>query len=215
MDSIVLMGPPGAGKGTQAKFLTDTYGFCHLSTGDLVRKEMAQGTELGLKIKSIVTSGRLPSDEDIYSLLEKEIKKVPLSQGIIFDGFPRRVAQAHYLEGILKSLGRELKYVIFIEVDRDVLIKRITGRLSCKNCKASYNLYYKKPRVEGTCDSCHSTNLEKRSDDNTDSLINRLSEYEGQTLSIADYYKNKGILHHLNGESTEEEVSLSLKKLFD
>lgn len=213
MDSLILIGPPGAGKGTQAKFLVSNYALVHISTGDLVRKEIASNSEMGQRIKTTVSQGFLPEDDIIYSLLIKEIRGVSLQKGIIFDGFPRRIAQAQYLDEIFSSLNRSLGYVISLHLCREVLIKRITGRLSCQECGASYNIYYKKPVHEGACDICGSSKMYKRSDDTLESLDNRLSEYESQISPLFDYYKEKGIFYSIDADKKEEEVSSELKKI--
>ncbi|MEI2666297.1 adenylate kinase [Rossellomorea sp. LJF3] len=197
--NIVLMGLPGAGKGTQAEKIVDKYGIPHISTGDMFRAAIKEGTELGLKAKSFMDNGDLVPDEVTIGIVRERLSKEDCEKGFLLDGFPRTVAQAEALENILADLGKKMNYVININVDKDILMERLTGRRICKECGATYHLVFNPPTEEGVCDRCCGE-LYQRADDNEETVQNRLDVNIKQTQPLLAYYEDKGYLKNIDGQ---------------
>jgi adenylate kinase len=197
---IVLLGAPGSGKGTQAKLLVDKYKIPQVSTGDLLRAEVAGGTDLGKKAKAAMDAGQLVSDDIVLGMIQNRLSKPDAKAGFILDGFPRNIPQAQSLDAMLARLGQPLQLALLVDVDKEVLMKRLTGRRSCSNsaCGAIYNIYFSAPKVQGKCDKCGSS-LTHRSDDNEQTVGKRLQVYEGQTAPLVSYYKAQGKLRTARG----------------
>ncbi len=195
MKNIIFIAPPAAGKGTQAKLLSEKYNIPHISTGDLLRQEAEKETELGLKIKEMMNNGLLVSDEIITKLLETRITKDDALNGYILDGYPRNLEQAKEYEKMLEKINKPLGKVIFLDIEKELAMKRTLSRIVCSNCGASYNLEIEelKPKKENICDKC-GNNLKVRNDDNEKTFINRFETYMEKTKSLIDYYKNKKVL---------------------
>ncbi len=198
MLNIILMGPPGAGKGTHAKWIATEYKLPHISTGDMFREAMASGSELGNKIKDIVNGGGLVSDELTCELVKERLSRPDCANGYLLDGFPRTIPQAEALKKFGPEIGREVNLVIDIECPSEVLVSRIAGRRVCPKCGASFNVNTMKPKKEGICDYC-GTPLIQRKDDNVDSFKVRLENYFKSTEPLLDYYKKEGLLHSFDG----------------
>ena len=202
MLNIILMGPPGAGKGTQAKKLIAKYDIPHISTGDMFREAIKEGTPLGKIAQSYINDGHLVPDDVTIGLVKERLSKSDCKNGFLLDGFPRTIPQAEALEEISKEIGREIKYVIDIETSREELVRRICGRRVCKKCGAPYHIINIKPKVDGICDICGGE-LVQRPDDNEEALMTRLDHYEKQTKPLLEYYEKKGLLHTFSGEKSE------------
>lgn len=198
---LVLIGCPGAGKGTQAKMLSKKYGIAHISTGDLLREQMKQGTELGKKVSAIMEAGGLVSDDIVSAMLAERIKADDCKNGYILDGYPRNVSQAEGLNDIVCSLDK----VICYEVDDNIIVDRMVGRRSCPNCGKMYHTKYNPPKVEGKCDDCNEA-LIQRKDDNEETVVNRLKVYHETTAPVIDYYDKKGILLKTSGVGDINEI---------
>lgn len=203
--NIVLMGLPGAGKGTQAEKIVEKYGIPHISTGDMFRAAMKEETELGLKAKSFMDKGELVPDEVTIGIVRERLSKEDCHKGFLLDGFPRTVAQADALESILADLGKKIDYVINIQVDKEVLMERLTGRRICKNCGATYHLVFNPPSEEGVCDRCGGE-LYQREDDNAETVQNRLDVNIKQTQPLLDFYQDKGYLVNIDGQRDIKDV---------
>ena len=188
---IVLLGAPGSGKGTQAKLLTEKYRIPHVSTGDLLRANLAAGTPLGLQAKAAMDAGQLVSDDLVLAIIRERLKNPDAKKGFILDGFPRNIPQANALDGMLRNIGQPLDAAILMEVDFDILMQRLTGRRTCENCGAAYNVYTNPPRLDDQCDRCGGP-LHHRADDNEETIGNRLRVYEGQTKPLIGYYRDQG-----------------------
>ncbi|MBA4118219.1 MAG: adenylate kinase [Candidatus Puniceispirillum sp.] len=201
--NIILLGPPGSGKGTQAQLLSATYGLKHISTGDLFRAEIASGSPLGQEIKEIVERGDLPADSIAIALIEKEIEAS--GQKLILDGFPRTVAQAQALDKLIARGVFEVPHVIMLEVDEALLVERLTNRWMCSQCGATYSPW-RLPVKEGVCDRCGATTFEKRKDDEEEAVKHRLRVYHEKTAPVVAYYADKGHLHRVNGAMSLQEV---------
>ena len=197
--NLILLGPPGAGKGTQAKILEEKHGFKQLSTGDMLRAAIAAGSEVGLKAKAIMERGDLVSDDVIIGIVSDRMDKPDVKKGVVFDGFPRTTAQAEALDKMLFSKGQKLNAVIEIKVDDEALVARITGRYTCAKCGQGYHDQFAKPKVAGVCDNCGGTEFIRRPDDNEKTVRDRLAVYNKQTAPLVSYYKTKGNLHVIDG----------------
>jgi adenylate kinase len=197
--NLVLMGLPGAGKGTQAERIVEKYGIPHISTGDMFRAAMKEGTELGLKAKSFMDEGALVPDEVTIGIVRERLGKQDCESGFLLDGFPRTVAQAEALEAMLTDLGKKINYVINVDVDKEILMARLTGRRICKSCGATYHLVFNPPAEEGKCDRCGGE-LYQRADDNEETVQNRLDVNLQQTEPLLDFYRQKGYLKDINGQ---------------
>ena len=208
--NIILFGPPGAGKGTQAKKLVDFYGIPQISTGDILRANVREGTELGFVAKAYMDKGDLVPDEVLIGIIKNRLKEPDCKRGFILDGYPRTVSQADALEVILAEIDKPLDVVLNLEVPNKKLIERISGRLICGNCGASYHRIFNQPKKEGICDIC-GDEVYQRSDDKEESVQNRLNVYKMQTQPLIDYYLKKGILVTLDGNKDIDEVLEDIK----
>ena len=208
---IILMGGPGAGKGTQASPLVEKFHFPHISTGDMFRAAIKNGTELGLKAKSFMDAGGLVPDEVTIGIVAERLALPDCADGFLLDGFPRTLAQGVALGQILDRLGMKLDGVINIEVDEAVLIPRLTGRRVCRKCGASYHMIFNKPEVEGVCGQC-AGELYQRSDDNVETAQNRLSVYNLQTQPLIDFYQEQGLVKRINGDQPIDQVFADILK---
>lgn len=214
MLNIILLGPPGAGKGTQAARLQAGRGMVQLSTGDMLREAVAAGTPIGLKAKAIMERGELVSDAIVSALIGERLDAAA-EQGAIFDGFPRTRAQAEALDLLLTERGRRLDHVIEIAVDEDELVKRIVGRFSCAKCGAGYHDSFRPTRVAGVCDVCGSTEFKRRKDDNEETVRTRMTEYRAKTQPILPYYEAKGLVRRVNGMLSVEAVGAEIDAILD
>jgi len=210
--NILIMGPPGAGKGTQADVIVNEFGIPHISTGDAFRLAMKQGTPIGLKAKEYIERGELVPDDVTIGIVEERLQQADCKKGFLLDGFPRTLAQAEALDGILGRLGTKLDHVVDLKVDRDRLMARITGRRICKTCGATYHLIFNPPKVEGICDK-DGGELYQRSDDNEESVGKRLDEYSNKTAPLLTFYENKGLLRQIDGEQDIDAVSKDIVSL--
>ncbi len=204
---IVLLGAPGSGKGTQAKFIMDQFGIPQISTGDLLRNAVAAGTELGKKAKAIMEAGELVSDELVLGIIRDRLAEPDTNKGFILDGFPRNIAQAKALDTMLEEENKPLQAAIHFQVDFELIVKRITGRRSCSKCGAIYNTFFSAPKQDDVCDSCGHEGLTHRADDIEDTVRNRLNVYEEQTSPLIELYDGKGILKTLSGEGQINEIT--------
>ncbi len=202
---LVLLGAPGAGKGTQAKKLIDKYSIPQISTGDILRKAVADGAPLGKEAKGIMDSGGLVSDKIVLGLVQERLKQDDCKKGYILDGFPRNTAQAEALDKMLSDMGAPLTVALSVDVDKDVLMKRLTGRRTCKNCQQMYNIYFSAPKKGDTCDKC-SGPLFQRDDDKEETIKKRLDVYDTQTAPLFDYYGKKGILKSVKGTGSIHDI---------
>jgi adenylate kinase len=211
--NLILLGPPGAGKGTQAKRLEEAYGIVQLSTGDMLRAEVGSGSDLGKQAKGIMESGGLVSDELIIDMISGRIDQDDCKKGFILDGFPRTVPQADALGQMLSDKGFQIDYVIAIEADSEAVVARITGRYTCSECGAGYHDEFQKPVKDGICDKCGSSDFTRRADDNAETVRTRLSAYEEQTAPIIAYYDEKGTLKTVDGMADIDVVTAKLKEV--
>jgi len=211
--NVILLGPPGAGKGTQAKRLEKAHGLVQLSTGDMLRAERAAGTELGRKVQAIMDAGHLVSDDIIVDMIEQRIGAADCRNGFVLDGFPRTVPQAEALDAMLARRNMKLDHVIELAVDDDALVDRIDGRFSCARCGASYHERNKRPKVSGVCDVCGSRDFIRRADDNAETVKARLAAYHAQTAPILPYYRAKGILRQVDGMADITEVTRQIEAI--
>jgi adenylate kinase len=214
MLDIILLGPPGAGKGTQAQRLQSGRGMVQLSTGDMLRAAVASGTPVGLKAKAVMEAGELVSDAIVSALIGERLDDAG-DAGAIFDGYPRTRAQAEALDVLLAERGRTLDHVIELCVDEDSLVERIVGRFSCAVCGAGYHDVFKRPEVEGTCDVCGSHDFKRRPDDNEETVRTRLAEYRKKTEPILPYYKERGLHRCVDGMGTVDEVAAEIDAILD
>jgi adenylate kinase len=210
--NIILLGPPGAGKGTQAKRLEDRYGLVQLSTGDMLRALVASGAPLGLQAKEIMESGQLMPDELMIRMIADRIDQPDCAKGFILDGFPRTVPQAEALDRMLAGKGMKLDHVIEMSVDAGALVERITGRYTCAKCGKGYHDRFEKPKAEGLCDACGGTEFKRRADDNEETVHNRLAAYHRQTAPILPYYRERGILKTVEGMDDIDDVTRNIEK---
>ncbi len=213
--NLILLGPPGAGKGTQAKIIEQERGLVQLSTGDMLRAAVAAGTEIGKKAKAVMEAGELVSDDIVIGIISDRIDEPDVQGGFILDGFPRTVAQAEALDKLLAEKGKKLDLVIEMKVEDEPLIKRITGRFTCAKCGEGYHDEFKKPAVEGVCDKCGGTEFKRRADDNEETVRSRLEAYHAQTAPLVDYYAGKGILKSVDGMAPIDEVTNQIRAVLD
>ncbi len=202
---LILLGPPGSGKGTQAVRITQKYRVPHISTGDIFRSHIRRESALGLEVKNYLDQGLLVPDEVTVRIVENRLTEPDCQDGFLLDGFPRTLMQAKALDEGLQKLGKALTAVINLEVRNDTVIKRMAGRQICSGCGETYNLYFNKPQTEGICDKCNRA-LYTRSDDTEETIANRLRAYAGQTAPLIGYYSRKGLLVPVNGEQSADEV---------
>ncbi len=210
---IVLMGPPGGGKGTQARLLEERLKIPHISTGEMLRSAGRAGTELGLKAKALIDKGNLVPDEMCIELIKTELEKPELKNGFILDGFPRTLRQAEELDTLLDAEKLHLDVVVEIQVPDDYIVDRVVGRFSCVKCGAMYHEKYCVPRVYGKCDVCGGTQFMRRIDDNIDTVLSRLAKYRALTAPVLPYYESVGLLKCVDGTGTIEEVKEKIRKV--
>ena len=208
--NIILLGPPGAGKGTQSSRLVANRGMQQLSTGDMLRAAVKAQTPVGIKAKAVMDAGELVSDEIVSDLIDAELAELDEATGAIFDGYPRTEAQAESLDELLTKHGRTLDYVIELEVDVDALVERITGRFSCANCGALYHDTANSPSKEGVCDTCGSTEFKRRPDDNEETVRTRMQEYRAKTAPILPGYEARGIVQRVDGMASIDELTAKI-----
>ena len=212
--NIILLGPPGAGKGTQAARLQAERGMIQLSTGDMLREARASGSPIGDKVKAIMDAGELVSDEIVTALIGERLDTCA-DCGAIFDGFPRTKAQAEALDLLLAERGRKLDHVIELAVDEEALVQRITGRFSCAKCSTGYHDTFKPTQVPGVCDACGSTEFVRRKDDNEETVRTRMAEYRAKTAPILPYYEERGLVRRVNGMASVDEVAAQIAAILD
>ena len=212
---MIIMGPPGGGKGTQAKQLETAFSFVQISTGDMLRAAIGAGTELGLKAKAVMDAGQLVSDDIMVGMISERLDERDCANGFILDGFPRTVAQAEGLESILGEKDIALDAVVEVRVPDEKLVERITGRFTCSQCGEGYHGTFKKPISEGTCDKCKGTEFSRRSDDNEETVKSRLQAYHDQTAPLLPFYEEKGLLRVVDGDQDMDAVTTEIKRVFE
>ena len=207
---VVLLGPPGAGKGTQAQKIEKTQGLVQLSTGDMLRAAVTEGSKVGKKAKDFMEAGKLVTDEIVVKIIENRIQKVDCKNGFLLDGFPRTLTQAKALDNMLNQKSLKLNAVVEMQVDDEALVDRIIGRYTCTACNQGYHGENLKPKVDGVCDNCGSTNFKRRVDDNRETVSSRLEAYHSQTAPLLPYYKEQGVLRVVNGMVDIGDVSVQI-----
>ncbi len=210
--NIIMLGPPGAGKGTQAKMLVEKLGIPQISTGDMLRAAVKEGTELGKKAKEYMDAGKLVPDEVVIGIVKERLAQPDCEKGFILDGFPRTIPQAEALDKVLEELGKKIDYVINVAVPNEELITRLTGRRTCRQCGAMYHVVFNPPKVEGKCDKCGGE-LYQRDDDKEETIRQRLEVYEAQTAPLIEYYEKKGVLYNIDGTGSIEEIFQNILKV--
>lgn len=210
--NVILLGPPGAGKGTQATTIVKEYRIPHISTGDIFRENIKNGTELGKKAQEYMNQGELVPDDLVIEIATDRLAREDCHQGFLLDGFPRTVHQAEELDGFLEGRGDKVHHVLNISVAKEELIRRLIGRRVCKNCGATYHIETMKPKVEGVCDVCGGE-LVQRADDNRETVENRIDVYEQQTMPLIDYYDKAGVLLHIDGSLGLENVFTKIREV--
>ncbi len=213
--NIILLGPPGAGKGTQASRLVEDRGMKQLSTGDMLRAAVKAETPVGLQAKAVMESGGLVSDEIVSGIIGEALDALDSSVGVIFDGYPRTEAQAHSLDGLLAARGRTLDHVIELEVNEDALVERITGRFTCGQCGEGYHDIFKQPKVKDECDKCHGHEFKRRADDNEETVRTRMAEYRAKTAPILPIYEARGIVSRVDGMADMGDVTNAIADILD
>lgn len=209
--NIILLGPPGAGKGTQARIIEEEHGLVQLSTGDMLRAAVASGSPVGLKAKAVMEAGQLVSDEIVIGVIADRLDQPDAKSGVIFDGFPRTVGQAEALDALLPEKGLNLDAVVEMVVDDELLVDRVSGRYTCAKCGEGYHDRHKQPKTEGVCDNCGSTEFKRRADDNAETVKSRLVAYHEQTAPLIDYYKARGKLKTVDGMADIDEVTRQIR----
>ncbi|KAB7647801.1 adenylate kinase [Polymorphobacter fuscus] len=213
--NLILLGPPGAGKGTQASRLVKERGLVQLSTGDMLRAAVAAGTPVGLMAKSVMESGGLVSDDIVNGILSERLDHDDARGGFILDGYPRTEVQALALDAMLADKGLALDHVVELEVDEDALVDRITGRFTCARCGEGYHDRHKLPKVDGVCDICGSTEFKRRPDDNADTVRTRMAEYRAKTAPILPHYEARGLVDRVDGMADMDAVARSIDAVLD
>ncbi len=211
MINVIFLGPPGGGKGTQAQLLVKEFGIPQISTGDMLRDAVKRGTELGKLAKKYMDEGKLVPDEVVIGIIKERLSQDDTKKGFILDGFPRTVPQAEALDRLLEEMGRGLTAVVLIDVPKEELLRRLTGRRTCSKCGKMYHIEFSPPKKEGVCDECGGE-LYQRDDDKEETILKRLEVYESQTLPLVDYYEKKGILKRVDGVGKIEEIYLKVKE---
>jgi adenylate kinase len=204
--NMIFLGPPGAGKGTQAKRVISTYNIPQISTGEIFRAAVKAGTELGKKAKEYMDSGNLVPDEVVVGIVAERLQEADCNGGFLLDGFPRTIPQADALGVTLEKMGRKLDAVVLLDVPDEELMKRLTGRRICRACGEEFHVMFKKPKTDGVCDKCGGTDIYQRSDDNEESIGKRLQEFHRQTKPLADYYEKKGLVKRIHGLGSMDEI---------
>jgi adenylate kinase len=212
---LVLLGPPGAGKGTQAERIAARYGIPHLSTGDMLREAVAAGTEVGRRAKAIMGAGQLVPDDVMNQLVAERLAQPDAARGFVLDGFPRTLAQAQALDDLLKQRGQRLDAVLEFAVDDDALVERISGRFACARCGAGYHDHFRQPKVAGVCDVCGSREFVRREDDKPETVRARLKAYHEQTAPLLPYYRDKGLLIPVDGMAEIDDVTAQIFEKID
>lgn len=212
--NIILLGPPGAGKGTQAARLVADRHMVQLSTGDILRAAVKAGTDVGKMADDIMKAGKLFPDELMAQILGEHLDEIEPGKGVIFDGYPRTARQAELLDDLLARRGRMLDHVIELEVDEDALVDRITGRFTCARCGTGYHDRYAKPQVTGICDQCGSTDFKRRPDDNAETVRTRMAEYRAKTAPILPIYAARGLLEQIDGMADIDSVTNAIEAIF-
>lgn len=210
---LILLGPPGAGKGTQARMLEEKFGLVQLSTGDLLRAAVAAGTEAGLAAKAVMEAGQLVSDEIVIAILRDRIADPDCARGVILDGFPRTTVQAEALDDLLAESGQRINAAISLEVDDGAMVARISGRYTCGKCGEGYHDSFKKPAVEGVCDKCGGTEMMRRADDKAETVASRLEAYHAQTAPLIAYYGDKGVLQAIDAMGQIDDIAAEMARI--
>ena len=211
--NIILLGPPGAGKGTQAQRLVERHGMLQLSTGDMLRETRKADTDLGRQVAHVMDTGGLVSDEIVSAMIDAKLAETPAGTGVIFDGYPRTAVQAESLDGLLEAHARRLDHVIELGVDEDALVARITGRYTCAKCGKGYHDTFEQPKVAGVCDKCGSTEFKRRPDDNEDTVRTRMAEYRAKTAPILPIYDARGIVSRIDGMAAMDDVTAAIEAI--
>ena len=212
--NIILLGPPGCGKGTQAKMLTEKYHIPQISTGDILREAVKNKTPLGLEAKTYMDSGKLVPDDVVIGIIQDRLKQPDCEKGFILDGFPRTVVQAEALDDTLKTMGKKIEHAISISVDEEELLRRLTGRRTCRSCGAMFHILFNPPKKEGICDKC-SGELYQRDDDKEETIRNRLNVYNQQTAPLIDYYQKKELLRTIEGVGKIEDIFRKIEEVIE
>lgn len=212
--NLILLGPPGAGKGTQARMIVERYHIPQISTGDILRTAVKEGTPLGMKAKAFMDQGQLVPDEVVIGIIEERLKEPDCHSGFILDGFPRTFAQAEALQSILNKVGKSIDHAISIEVDPEELVRRLTGRRTCKKCGAMFHLLFHPPKKEGMCDRCGGM-LYQREDDKEETIRTRLKEYQKQTAPLIQYYKVKNHFRPIQGVGGKDQIFERIARVLD
>jgi adenylate kinase len=210
--NLVLFGPPGAGKGTQAKFIVDSFKIPQISTGDMLRTAVKEQTPLGLIAKQVMESGGLVPDEVVLGIVRERIVLSDCDNGFVLDGFPRTIPQADALVSILGGLNKQIDHVISLDVNNSEIVQRLSGRRTCPSCGKGYHITNDPPKLDGKCDSCHLP-LVQREDDREETIINRLAVYDKQTSPLKAYYEQSGLLRHIDGSGSIQDIQLQIKKV--
>ena len=210
---FILLGPPGAGKGTQARMLEEKFGLIQLSTGDLLRAAVAAGTAAGIEAKTVMEAGGLVSDEIVLAILADRLAEADCAKGVVLDGFPRTTGQAEALDKLLQTSGQRINAAVALEVDNAKMVIRIAGRFTCGGCGEGYHDTFKPTRAEGVCDNCGSTDMKRRADDNAQTVMSRLDAYEEQTAPLIAYYADKGTLQRVNAMGDIQEIGEALAEI--
>jgi len=211
--NLVLLGPPGAGKGTQARKLEDAFGLVQLSTGDLLRAAVAAGTDAGKQAKAVMEAGELVSDDIVIAILRDRLAEPDCSNGVILDGFPRTTVQAEALDGLMQEIGQTITAAISLDVEDDAMIERISGRYTCAGCGEGYHDSFKQPVVAGVCDNCGGTEMTRRADDNAETVGQRLKAYHAQTAPLITYYDGKGVLQRVDAMGQIDAITTKMETI--
>lgn len=210
---LILLGPPGAGKGTQARMLEEKFGFVQLSTGDLLRAAVAAGTDAGKQAKAVMEAGELVSDDIVIAILRDRLAEPDCAKGVILDGFPRTAAQAEALDELLAANGQKIDAAVSLEVDDAAMVTRISGRYTCAGCGEGYHDDFKQPKASGTCDKCGSTEFKRRADDNAETVASRLEAYHAQTAPLIEHYARQGALIGINAMGDIDDIAGKLSAI--
>ncbi len=212
---LILLGPPGAGKGTQARMLEEKFGLVQLSTGDLLRAAVAAGTDAGKAAKAVMEAGKLVSDEIVLAILKDRLAEDDTQKGVILDGFPRTTGQAESLDALLEETGQKINAAISLDVEDEAMVERVSGRYTCAKCGEGYHDSFKQPAVDGTCDKCGGTEFKRRADDNAETVRSRLEAYHAQTAPLIDYYDAKGVLQRVDAMGDIDAIAQGLGRIVE